>query len=90
MMEDHSFDPRTWKAAKGTSPSASVAAAPPISEPRPRPGEPARAGWLGMALSFTILLAGAAAAYAMRPPQAVPGVAAFNSVGPGAATSASG
>ncbi len=90
MREDHSFDPRTWNTAASSSSAASVAAAPPIPEARPLPGESARAGWLGMALSFTILLAGAAAAYAMRPPQSSLDAAAFNSAEPDAAPSASG
>lgn len=67
MTSEHSFDPRTWLAAARpkTSLPGKLAAAP--SEAATAPAEPARAGSLGLALSVTILLAGAAAAYAMRP-----------------------
>ena len=61
-----SFDPRTWHlpghvAAKPTS------APEPLAPPQLEPGEPTRAGWLGLALSALILAGGAAGAYAMRP-----------------------
>lgn len=90
MTEDHSFDPRTWKAAEVPSPTASIAVARPVTEARPQPGEPARTGWLGMALSFTILLGGAAAAYSMRPPQDVLDAATLNAAEPAAALLANG
>ena len=67
MTSDHSFDPRTWREASAPSPAAPVKQPAPAAEVAPRPGEPARAAWLGLSISVTILLAGAVAAYAMRP-----------------------
>ncbi len=90
MMDDHSFDPRTWNKEPAASPVAPRANASRQAETRPQPGEPARAGWLGMALSFAILVAGAAGAYVTRPPQTEAGAAAFETANPGAALSANG
>ena len=90
MMDDQSFDPRTWN--ERASPSATSAAAParaPI-EPRATPGEPARAGVIGVSISVAILLAGAAAAYATRPTPDAAAAEAFNSARDAAASSANG
>lgn len=70
-----SFDPRTWHLGH-TTPSA----AQPVSETDTRPGGPARATRLGLALSALILAGGAVGAYAMRPPEAAPLSTALNFV----------
>lgn len=68
-----SFDPRTWHIGHRTHAAPEPVAPPPVEQQpgtRPEPGEPARASWLGFALSALILAGGAAGAWAMRPAEA--------------------
>lgn len=78
MTSDHSFDPRTWRATAEPPAAPPIKLAPSPVEAPPKPGEPARADWLGLALAVTILLAGAAVAYALRPAAGAPGSAALS------------